>query len=155
MGLRIGSLNVWGIPEPFAEDVLPRMRAITAEFSALDLDVLLLQEVWSPAAREILVAGGLRAGFDHHFASTAPPGGGLLLLSRDPIEEPRFQRFAFRGDLERVDRAEYLGGKGLLTARIETPSGPVSTSSSKPAAISTSSRNVTPSGCTNCLCLRR
>lgn len=123
--IRIGCLNVWGLPEPFAEDVEPRMHAIARALSRCPFDVVVFQEVWTPGVRRILSDGGHDAGFHHQFASLAPPGGGLLLLSRLPIEEPRFERFEFRGDLERIDRAEYLGGKGLLSARIDTPAGPV------------------------------
>lgn len=123
--LRIGCLNVWGLPEPFAEDVTPRMHAIAAALGRSRFDLVLLQEVWTPTARSILLEGARRAGFAHVFAPPSAPGGGLLLLSRRPIESPHFERFEFRGDLERIDRAEYLGGKGFLAARVVTEAGGV------------------------------
>jgi len=125
VGLRIGSLNVWGLPEPFAEDVHPRIQAIADALPSLDLDVLAFQEVWTPGARHLLLEGARRAGFAHRFVSPAAPGGGLLLVSRVPFESAGFERFRFRGDLERLDRAEYLGGKGLLSARLITQDGPL------------------------------
>ncbi|MGH0035085.1 MAG: endonuclease/exonuclease/phosphatase family protein [Myxococcota bacterium] len=123
--LRIGCLNVWGLPEPFAEDVTPRMRAITRALRDSALDLVVLQEVWTPGARKILREGAREAGYVHQYAAPSQPGGGLLLLSRRPFEAPRFERFEFRGDLERIDRAEYLGGKGFLAARLSTRAGPL------------------------------
>ena len=120
--LRIGCLNVWGLPEPIGEDVIPRMKALVGALRESHLDLIAFQEVWTGAARTVLIEGGREAGFAYHFASSAP-GGGLLLLSKLPLESTHFERFEFRGDLERLDRAEYLGGKGFLAARVATPAG--------------------------------
>ncbi len=125
MRLRVGSFNVWALPGLFSDDVPERMRAIAAGLPQLDVDVLALQEVWLPSARETLVAGGRRAGFTHPWWPASMPGGGLLVLSRVPLTDARFERFRFRGDLERLDKGEYFGGKGFVSVRIATDDGPV------------------------------
>ncbi len=122
--LRVGTLNVWGLPFDLAEDLEDRSRALARALPDLDIDLLAIQEAWTPALRERLVRAGRAAGFEHVAAPEAPSGG-LILLSRLPLAEARFERFHFRGDLERIDRGEYLGGKGFQSARVDTPEGPI------------------------------
>jgi endonuclease/exonuclease/phosphatase family metal-dependent hydrolase len=102
-------LNVWGLPEPLADHVSERMRAIGARLAEFDLDVVALQEVWTPGVRDALRAAGRRA-------------GRLMVLSRLPIEAARFEPFAVRG----VPRhADYYGGKGFAALRLRGPDGPI------------------------------
>lgn len=126
MQLRIASLNVWALPEPLADDVLPRMRAIADRLSSLGLDAIAFQEVWTREACRALVSGGRRAGLVHAWHRDAGLGGsGLLVLSRQPFAEVRFERFSLRGQPERVDHGDYFGGKGFVRLRLRTPGGPV------------------------------
>jgi len=125
MQIRVATLNVWGLPEPFAEDAAARMRAIGRELVSLDLDVIAFQEVFTAQARDLLRAAGTRAGLDHHWHGLeSRDGGGLLVLSRLPVEEARFERYALRGDVEHLDTGEYLSGKGFVRLRLATPEGP-------------------------------
>lgn len=118
--LRIGTFNIWGLPEPFTKDLSARLRALAARLSRVDLDVLLIQEAWTDEARDPLREGALRAGF--HVAEAAEaPGGGLMVLSRTPIRSSLFERFHFRGDPERVTKGEFLAGKGFQTVVLERP----------------------------------
>jgi endonuclease/exonuclease/phosphatase family metal-dependent hydrolase len=117
-------LNVWGLPEPFSERLGKRMKAIGARLAALDLDIMAFQEVWTPEARRKLKRAGRRAGLVHTWNRSASLGGsGLVVLSRFPIERKRFERFSLRGLPERVDHADYYGGKGFVRIRFQTPGG--------------------------------
>ncbi len=125
VSLRIGTFNVWGLPETFGfgDDVSSRMRVIADRLSRSDLDLLLIQEAWTDEVRETLVAGARAAGFE---VAAGPDGsGGLMTLSRWPIRSARFDRFHFRGDPERLAKGEFLGGKGFQTMTIEAETGPL------------------------------
>jgi endonuclease/exonuclease/phosphatase family metal-dependent hydrolase len=126
VSLRIGTFNVWGLPETFGfgDDVSSRMRIIADRVSRSDLDVLLIQEAWTDEVRETLEGGALAAGFE--VASGPRASGGLMTLSRRPIRSARFDRFHFRGDPERLAQGEFLGGKGFQTLTIDGDTGPLS-----------------------------
>ncbi len=124
MQIRVATLNVWGLPAPFAEDVGPRVRAIGAHLPTLGLDVVAFQEVWTPEARHSLISAGVRAGLENAwFNRTSLAGGGLLVLSRFPIEQAGFERFALRGLPEQVADGDYYSGKGLARIRLKTDQG--------------------------------
>lgn len=126
MRIRIATLNVWALPEPFADRVEPRMRAIGNHLGDLDLDVMAFQEVWIPEARQLLCEAGRRCGLDQIWHTEASLGGsGLLVLSRLPIEATRFDRFSLRGLPERIDHGEYYGGKGFVRLRLRTERGAI------------------------------
>jgi endonuclease/exonuclease/phosphatase family metal-dependent hydrolase len=127
MRVRIATLNVWALPGPFAERVGKRMKAIGQRLPDLELDAIAFQEVWTGDARDRLVAAGRRAGLDRIWHRHAALGGsGLLVLSRLPIEEKRFDRYDLRGYPERIDHADYYGGKGFVQLRLATEVGPLS-----------------------------
>lgn len=127
MRVRIATLNVWALPGPFADRVGKRMDAIGARLPQLELDAIAFQEVWTGEARRRLLAAGRRAGLDRVWHRDAALGGsGLLILSRLPIESQRFDRFDLRGDPERIDQADYYGGKGFVRLRLGTERGPLS-----------------------------
>jgi endonuclease/exonuclease/phosphatase family metal-dependent hydrolase len=120
--MRLGTFNVWGLPEAFSDDVSSRMRALVERFEDSNLDILLIQEAWTREVRRTLRQGARRAGFSVSEGSGA--SGGLMTLSRLPIRSSRFERFRFRGDPERVTKGEYLGGKGFESVEIEGEGGP-------------------------------
>jgi len=120
--MRLGTFNVWGLPEAFSDDVSSRMRVIADRLAASDLDVLLIQEAWTREVRQTIRRGARHAGFAVSEGDGA--SGGLMTLSRLPIRRSRFDRFRFRGDPERFDKGEYLGGKGFETVELEGPDGP-------------------------------
>lgn len=124
MRVRVATLNAWGLPI-LAADVGPRLRAIGRELEALDLDVVAFQEVWTPVGQRALIEAGRRAGLVHHWhRRRLLLGSGLLVLSRLPVEEVDFDRFALRADAgSRKD--ELLGGKGFAEVRVRTPAGPL------------------------------
>jgi endonuclease/exonuclease/phosphatase family metal-dependent hydrolase len=123
MRLRIATLNTWGLPEPFAEDVLARTAEIGRRLRPLALDAIAFQEVWSSLGQEELIRAGRTAGLEHAWhGGSGIRGSGLLVLSRLPIESVRFERYALSGD---PSFGEYYGGKGFAEVRLATPAGPV------------------------------
>lgn len=126
MRIRVATLNVWALPTPLAEQVSARMDAIAALLPALELDAISFQEVWTPSARDVLIAGGNRANLRHVWHNDASFGGsGLLVLSRLPIEQVRFERYALRGLPEKISQGDFYGGKGFAQVRLGTPAGAI------------------------------
>jgi endonuclease/exonuclease/phosphatase family metal-dependent hydrolase len=127
MQLRLATLNAWAIPEPIGRDVQERIDAIGKRLPSLDLDVIAFQEVWYAGVSKSLRDAGRRAGLEHcWFGDDTFGDGGLLVLSRLPIEDVRFEPFAVRGAAEKVAaNLEFVSGKGFATIRLTTPVGPV------------------------------
>ncbi|MCG8591521.1 MAG: endonuclease/exonuclease/phosphatase family protein [Proteobacteria bacterium] len=124
MQLRMATLNVWALPEPFAVDVKQRMKALGARLPQLELDLLALQEVWTPDARERLERYGRRAGLVHAWHRDASLGGsGLLVLSRHPLSNVHFEPYWLRGQPEKLSQGEYLGRKGFVSLELESGEG--------------------------------
>lgn len=121
MPLRLGTFNVWGLPEAFADDVSSRMRGLAARLPGLDLDVLLIQEAWTDEVRDTLYEAALGANFE--VAEGSGSSGGLMVFSRLPIRMSRFESFRFRGDPERLAQGEFIGGKGFQTLTLEGEKG--------------------------------
>ena len=126
MRLRVASLNVWALPWGLAPDEAERMQAIAQHLPSLDADIVGLQEVWTAAARDTLIEGGRRAGFENIWHRPMAYGGsGLVVLSKLPILESQFTPFSVRGRPERLDHSDYHGGKGFIRLRLATSSGPI------------------------------
>ena len=127
MQIRLATLNVWALPEPIARDPQARIDAIGGLLPSLGLDLIAFQEVWTGDAAERLLAAGARAGLVHGWSGEGRiENGGLLILSRLPIEEVRFEPFAVTGAPEKAAaNLEYLSGKGFATVRVTTPTGPL------------------------------
>ena len=126
MRIRVVTLNAWGLPEPFAADVEPRMDAIAAAIPALEADVIAFQEIFSSYGSRRLVEAGRSAGLVNAWHRGASIGSsGLLVLSRLPIERVDFERYDFRGHPDRLAKGEYLSGKGFARVRLGTEAGPL------------------------------
>jgi endonuclease/exonuclease/phosphatase family metal-dependent hydrolase len=123
MSLRVGTFNVWGLPEAFSDDVSSRMRGLAARLPGLPLDLLLVQEAWTDEVRDTLREAALRAGFE--VAGGRTTSGGLMVLSRKAIRTSRFETYHFRGDPERLAQGEFLGGKGFQTLEVDASDGPL------------------------------
>jgi endonuclease/exonuclease/phosphatase family metal-dependent hydrolase len=124
MPLRLGTFNVWGLPEAFADDVSSRMRGLASRLPGVDLDVLLIQEAWTDEVRDTLREAALKSGFE--VAEGHESSGGLMVFSRLPIRSSQFEGFRFRGDPERLTQGEFLGGKGFQTLTLDGEYGPFS-----------------------------
>ncbi|MEE9608129.1 MAG: endonuclease/exonuclease/phosphatase family protein [Myxococcota bacterium] len=123
MRLRILTLNVWGLPWPFGRHLGQRIEAIAATLPRLGADVLALQEVWTRRSRNALLEAGHAAGFRHDWHNDVALGGsGLLVLSRLPIADVRFQAYVVRGPPHSLG-GDYYGGKGFAEVGLETAVG--------------------------------
>ena len=121
--MRIATLNAWGLPKPFADDVSTRIREIGRQLAHLELDAIAFQEVWTDRAQERLRGAGAAAGLVHVWhGDSGLRGSGLLVLSRFPIKSVRFEPYALHGD---PSLSDYYGGKGFAELRLATPSGPL------------------------------
>ncbi len=126
MSLRVLTLNVWGLPWPVGRKVPERIAAIGAALPGLAPDVAAFQEAWTADACIALAEAGRRAGLAHAFPDPRGPGrGGLLLLSRHPMRDARFVPYALNGFPERIDHADYWGGKGFAACELETGKGSI------------------------------
>jgi endonuclease/exonuclease/phosphatase family metal-dependent hydrolase len=123
LDLRVLSYNVWGIPYVTPEWA-HRAPEIGRAIAALAPDVVGLQEVWQRSDADTIAAA---AGLPHHVYFDAPGRAGLLILSRWPIDDPRLDVFPLNGNLHFLAglHTDWLAGKGVATARIRTPAGPL------------------------------
>jgi endonuclease/exonuclease/phosphatase family metal-dependent hydrolase len=122
--IRIATLNVWGLP--FTPDDAERIRAIGERLDSLAVDVMAFQEVWTADFRRTLIAAGRGAGLSEVWHNDAAFGGsGLLVLSRLPIRDVKFEQFSLRGQPERITQGDYYGGKGFARIRLDTADGPI------------------------------
>ena len=122
--MRLATLNVWGLPWPVSREGSERMHAIGARLPALELDIVAFQEVWTESARRSLREAGRRAGLVHAWQHGAALGGsGLLVLSRAPFEDARFEAYVVRGFPLRIWHGDYHGGKGFCLLRFAGPDG--------------------------------
>jgi len=126
MNLRVASLNVWALPDPVGFQVDARLDALGNHLQSLDFDVLILQEVWTGAARRHLLAEGRRAGLGYAWrGQDGSFDGGLLVLSRVPILKASFERYDLPGQPPVARHVDYFVGKGFLHVQLAGPSGPI------------------------------
>jgi len=123
--LRISTANLWGVSVlgfDWAEEIDARFGEMAARLSdnAFDLDVVLIQEAWKDSARRALMSQpGVIRNFPHRVDSLEEPGGGgLVVLSRFPIESDHFHRFEAQGSCIKFWEGDCLSGKGVLLTRI-------------------------------------
>ncbi|MGI5238918.1 endonuclease/exonuclease/phosphatase family protein [Dactylosporangium sp. CA-139066] len=115
-----GVLRLLTLNALFKGDVRPRMAAIGEVLQRRAYDVVCLQEVMAPGSARLLTR--LAAAYPHRlYSGAALVKGGLVLLSRRPIERGRFVRFPFT----RPVRPELLMRKGAQVAVLATPAGRV------------------------------
>jgi endonuclease/exonuclease/phosphatase family metal-dependent hydrolase len=124
MRLRIATLNAGALPAPLSVQPQARMAELAKRLSALEVDVIALQELWTRPARRAVREGCAAAGLTHTWSTHASVGGsGLFVLSRLPLGAARFDSFQVRGYPERVDHGDYYGGKGFARVEVLHPEG--------------------------------
>ena len=130
--LRVVTFNAWALPLAIpSQQKWRRMRRLPQALATLDADVIVLQEMFDVRARRRVVSG-----LCPPYQTTADAldarrilglvrideTGGLLVLSRLPIESSRFIRHP-PGVGSKPD--ERVGHKGGMILRLRTPIGPV------------------------------
>ncbi|KAG2431750.1 hypothetical protein HXX76_009246 [Chlamydomonas incerta] len=122
--LKLLTFNTWGLP--MASKDHPLRLGRQAEYfrnEGRELDIVFLQEVWTPEYVRLLSDAGAEAGLTH---STTFDGGvfgaGLLLLSRHPITDLAFRTYSVKGEPGALE-GEAMAGKGIGYARVVLPTG--------------------------------
>jgi endonuclease/exonuclease/phosphatase family metal-dependent hydrolase len=123
--LKILCWNLHGLGWPLSEDPRGRFDRVAAKIRDLSPDIVLLQEIWlgSLATR---LSRALSPEWIPVCArrQSGAPRGGLLTLVRAGAGwlvrgAPAFQRFAKSAPAWRVWEGDGLGGKGILTVKLE------------------------------------
>lgn len=125
---RVLRLVTWNIADGygFTNNRGGRMRAIARRLSALDPDLVGLQEAFIAGDRRIFLEELARAGsrLIHQVRFPgATVGNGLWILSAHPIVESWFQRYRDAGRWYRVWEGDWWAGKGIGLARVRLPGG--------------------------------
>ncbi|XP_050729524.1 putative neutral sphingomyelinase isoform X2 [Eriocheir sinensis] len=116
--IKVLTLNVWGIPG-ISKDREARIEAIIQQLVTgnEEYDFVFLQEVWSKADYHIIASKVNKLlPFSHTFYSGCM-GSGLCVLSRSPITEVHFHRFALNGYPHKMLHGDWWGGKGVALCR--------------------------------------
>ncbi|MEK7691612.1 MAG: endonuclease/exonuclease/phosphatase family protein [Bdellovibrionota bacterium] len=119
----VWTYNVWGLPEPLADNPNRRAAEICRQLVAgPSPDVLLVQEAWYPSIRKIFKT---KCGFPHvlDLDRRFRAGwfdSGLLILSKYPILESRRLTYLENGSPWAVD-GEFETQKGAIAALVEFP----------------------------------
>jgi len=113
--LAVVTFNVWGLPEWVHDAPRERYARVRAELERTSPDLVLLQEVWSDQAREVIPSGWTVARSTRSLWPFAH--NGLVTLSRHPIEGGEFRAFSaasFPGS---------IATKGALKTTVRLPGG--------------------------------
>lgn len=116
--VKILTLNVWGIPG-ISKDREARMEAIVQQLVTgnEEYDFVFLQEVWSKADYNFIASKVNKVlPYSHTFYSGCV-GSGLCVLSRSPITEVHYHRFALNGYPHKLLHGDWWGGKGVALCR--------------------------------------
>lgn len=117
--LRLVTWNVWGLPgvTPHRRD---RIRGVAKVVAGTGADIACFQEVFLETDRRTLCETLAEAGLRHYryFASPAA-GSGLLTVSRHPILDAQFHRFAEQGNPLALNHGDWWAGKGIGTVTVD------------------------------------
>lgn len=126
--LRILTLNTWLLPAVAVKDHHKRRKDLPQVVAGLNADVILLQEVWTPKAKDSIRRKLGRLGYAHSLAIPARKlvswnlrgllGSGLLIFSRHPFIRGSGKFLAYDGYTR---RDEYFVRKGVLGVQIQHP----------------------------------
>jgi sphingomyelin phosphodiesterase 2 len=121
--LRVLSINVAALPLIHPK-LSERMRELGLSFGEGRYDLIAVQEAWLDADSRFL-ADAADLPYYVRFPRRVAVGTGLSLLSRWPLAAPRQKVFTSRPSALRVYHGEWPANKGVLSATLQTPSGPL------------------------------
>ncbi len=121
--MRLLTFNCFGVP--LLSNTRARLRTLARELDAADVDVVCLQEIqlsrYLPLLRRSLTQYPHAAYEPYIYA----PKGGLVILSRWPIESANFVLYRERGRWHSPAVADWLLHKGILAAGVRIGDHPV------------------------------
>jgi sphingomyelin phosphodiesterase 2 len=124
VSMRVLTFNVWGLPVACKD--LPHRTAHISEYlesHGKQLDVVLLQEVWTKGVAKQFMSAATKAGLLYSLVFESNLlGAGLLVLSRYPIVDAAFHAYAVRGKPGAL-QGEAMAGKGIGYACLVLPCG--------------------------------
>eukprot|EP01138_Halocafeteria_seosinensis_P000673 gb/GECG01000689.1/.p1 GENE.gb/GECG01000689.1/~~gb/GECG01000689.1/.p1 ORF type:complete len:325 (+),score=40.60 gb/GECG01000689.1/:1-975(+) len=120
---RTVTLNTWLLPYKLTPHTNERTSAIVQELHRLQPDIVCFQEVWSHKHAEFIRKAGKHQGLVYDYGD--PSTGGMLIMSKFPMEKKEFIPFQNTGFPAHVSSGEFLSRKGVLRTRLITPAGRV------------------------------
>lgn len=123
--------NIWGLPV-IASDLIERVDKLASVIRTKKYDIIVIVELWSQRERDVIYNAAKDADMHyHHYFSPGIgfimfpliAGTGILILSKYPIIETLYRRFAVNGDPYMIHHADFYGAKGCGLARIKTCCG--------------------------------
>jgi endonuclease/exonuclease/phosphatase family metal-dependent hydrolase len=109
MDLDFLTVNLWGLPWPFARERRARKRRFAEHLAGAAYDVIGIQELWWPWRRTLALSSLVVPG--------SPRDSGLALAGRLVARDVRVEPFAEGAGPDRLKR------KGVLRAGLVTPTG--------------------------------
>ncbi|XP_011298376.1 putative neutral sphingomyelinase [Fopius arisanus] len=116
--LRVLTLNCWGIPY-VSRHRDRRMKAIAEQLSSGDYDIVCLQEIWSLKDFNMIKYKTQDKLPHTHYFYSGVLGSGICLLSRYPIEDVMFHKWALNGYVHKIHHGDWFGGKGVGLCRLK------------------------------------
>ncbi|KAL6733059.1 hypothetical protein Aduo_003746 [Ancylostoma duodenale] len=122
MELRVLTLNVWCLPQPWpigSKDRKFRLKKLAEAILDEEFDIVGLQEVWSETDYLDMVdrlSGSFRF---HHYFHSGFTGSGVCVFSRHPIVSTLTHRYSLNGFAHHIHRGDWFGGKVVGLAELE------------------------------------
>ncbi|HEX6764276.1 MAG TPA: GIY-YIG nuclease family protein, partial [Polyangiaceae bacterium] len=125
MKLRVLTWNVWGVPV-ITSHLDERLAAVPDAVLGLEPDVVFFQELWTAKHAESVARRLSGRGFRdvRRFESTEGVTG-LVVASKLPLENAVFRPFEIGRTPHSLWHLDWMVSKGLASAVVETPFGPL------------------------------
>lgn len=126
--VRAMTLNMWGVP--CAPDRVNRMSLLVAWLqNVCSVDIMAIQEIFVDWDVDRVVQAARLGGLSHHHYFRAGPGfvhsraPGMLVLSRYPIVDAHYHRYALNGKPHKIHHIDWWFAKGVGLVRVDAGSG--------------------------------
>ena len=121
------TLNMWGVP--CAPDRVNRMSLLVAWLqNVCSVDIMAIQEIFVDWDVDRVVQAARLGGLSHHHYFRAGPGfvhsraPGMLVLSRYPIVDAHYHRYALNGKPHKIHHIDWWFAKGVGLVRVDAGS---------------------------------
>ncbi|XP_033219483.1 putative neutral sphingomyelinase [Belonocnema kinseyi] len=116
--LKVLTLNCWGIPY-ISKNRIARMNAIVDKLITGDFDLVCLQEIWSVEDFRMMKSKTQEKLPHTHYFYSGVLGSGICILSRYPILDVMFHKWALNGYVHKIHHGDWFGGKGVGLCRLK------------------------------------